>query len=189
MNITFIGNCQAVSLCFFFQMLDPSNTNISWILYGEEFRPHVGPGWSSKCRNKIVDYEEGMNVIKNSDVIVFQEMKPETSTFCNTKCLQDLKKESCKLIKIPCFYFDYNDFDNSLEELQRRENMNNVDVRVSTIIKDNRLRKLMLTINHPGTILLLEVMKELCVIMKIDFFPLQQYYYISNYENYMGLPV
>jgi hypothetical protein len=37
MNITFIGNCQTATLCFYFQQL--LNCNINWVLYGDEFIP------------------------------------------------------------------------------------------------------------------------------------------------------
>ena len=41
MNITFIGNCQLISLCFYFQQLLNENNNICWVLYGEEFKQHI----------------------------------------------------------------------------------------------------------------------------------------------------
>jgi hypothetical protein len=55
MNITFIGNCQTVSLCFYFQQLLNQNNNISWCLYGQECKVHLGK-WTDKCKNKIIDY-------------------------------------------------------------------------------------------------------------------------------------
>ena len=43
MNITFIGNCQTLILCFYFQQLlnKDENNNICWVLYGEEFKQYL----------------------------------------------------------------------------------------------------------------------------------------------------
>ena len=53
-NITFIGNCQMVSLCFYMQQLfkNDKNYNIAWVLYSNYFIKHLG-NWSIKCNNKI----------------------------------------------------------------------------------------------------------------------------------------
>lgn len=74
MNIIFIGNCQMVSLCYFFQLL-LRNNNIFWLLYGEEFKQHLG-SWSNKCKNKILDYNLSIELIKNSDFIIYQDINP-----------------------------------------------------------------------------------------------------------------
>lgn len=189
MIITFIGNCQTLSLCFYFQLLHPENDNIRWLLYGESFKPHAGPGWSSKCKNKVFDYDQSHKIIRESDVIVFQEVRLGKSAFCNAATLTEMKKESCKLIQIPCFYLDYDDYANSLKELQRREDLNKVDVKISDIIAQNRSSKLMLTINHPNTFILLEAMKKLCVLIGLEFFPPLVYRHIMQNDNFMGLPV
>jgi hypothetical protein len=41
MNITFIGNCQTASLCFYFQELQ-DNFNSQWLLYGDDFKQYIG---------------------------------------------------------------------------------------------------------------------------------------------------
>jgi len=110
MNITFIGNCQTVSLCFYFQQLLNENNNICWVLYGEEFTPHLN-NWSIKCKNKILDYDKSIQKIKDSDIIIYQNIDIKKSLFCNTNTLCKIMKNSCKLIKIPSIYLIYNDFD------------------------------------------------------------------------------
>ena len=80
MIITFIGNCQMLTLCFYFQQLLNNNNNIYWILYGEEFKQHLYiTNWSDKCLNKILDYDKSIQIIKNSDIIIYQNISLDKS--------------------------------------------------------------------------------------------------------------
>lgn len=188
MNITFIGNCQMVSLCFYFQqLLNPHYYNICWILYGEEFKQHLS-NWSHKCKNKILDYHQSIIKIKNSDIIIYQNISLDKTLFCNTEKLQKIKKNSCKLIQLPSIYLFYHDFDNSIKNLISRENKNNVDIRVSTILYHYKKYNLMLTHQHPNTFLFLKIVKILCKIINVDFFTKQQYTKFLRNNNYMELP-
>jgi hypothetical protein len=190
MIITFIGNCQCISLCFYFQLLVYNKIHTSsWVLYGEEFREHIG-SWSNKCKNKILDYNKSIEQIKISDVIVYQEIVKEKSFFSNTETLLSIMKQGCKLIRIPSIYLDYNDYDNSLQELKRRENAKSVDITVSTIFEKYRNKNILLMLNiwHPTTFLFLEIMKELCLLMNIEFFRKRQYIFLLKNNNFMGLP-
>ena len=193
MYITFIGNCQTVGLCIYFQDILKNDTS-SWLLYGEEFHGHIVQKWTEKCHNKIMEYEKSIEQIKNSDVIIFQEIVKEKSLFSNTETLKSLKKESCKIIKIPSINLDYDNYDESLKELQERENMNNVDIKVSTIFEKYRLKnaekKLMFTSNHPKTLLFLEILNEIFLLLNIESLSLEMENCIDykNNENYVGLP-
>jgi len=187
LNITFIGNCQLVSLCFYFQQLLSKNNNIRYVTYGEEFKPQVG-SWSGKCKNKIVDYDISIQTIKDSDIIIYQNIDVNKSLFSNTNTLSKLTNNSCKLIKIPSIYLLYNDFDNSIKELINRENENNVDIKVSDIFYKFRNYNLMLTLNHPKTLLFMEIIQSLCNLLNFNFFTKEQYNNYLKNENYMGLP-
>lgn len=187
MNITFIGNCQTLSLCFYFQQLLKENNNICWVLYGEEFRPHIG-NWSAKCKNKIVDYDNSIKKIQDSDIIIYQNIDVNKSLFSNTNYLTQITKNSCKLIQIPSVYLIYNDFDNSIKELIKRENENNVDVKVSNIFYKFRDNNLMLTCFHPKTRLFMEIIKILCNLLNYNFFTDYEYNNFLKNENYMELP-
>ena len=188
MNITFVGNCQTVSLCFYFQQLLNSNEyNVSWVLYGEEVIVHLN-SWSQKCKNKILDYHESIQQIEDSDIIVYQSINPEKSTFSNTKTLQEIKKKSCKLIQIPSTYLIYYDFENSIQELISRENKNNVDIKVSEIFMKFRNENIMLSCCHPSTFLFLEIMKIICEMIGLNFFTEDMYYHFMQNPNYMELP-
>jgi hypothetical protein len=186
MNITFIGNCQTLSLCFYFQQLLNNANNICWILYGEEFKPHIG-NWSAKCKNKIIDYADSIQKIKDSDVVIYQHIDVKKSFFSNTKTLREIAKNDCKLILIPSIYLIYDDFDNSIKELINRENINNVDIKVSNLLYNFRDKNIMFSCWHPSTFLFMEIVKILCNLLNLEFFTEERYKYFLQNENYMGL--
>jgi len=189
MNITFLGNCQTVSLCFYFQQLLKENNNICWVSYGEEIKPHIiDSDWSKKCKNKIFDYNNSIQTIKDSDIIVYQTIDEAKSLFSNTKTLNEIKKCSCKLIQIPSIHLIYNDFDNSIKELINRETANNVDIKVSTIFNNFKEHNLMLSCWHPNTFLFMEIVKILCNLLNISFFTKDKYFYFLRNKNFMELP-
>lgn len=190
MIITFIGNCQSITLCFYVQLLVYNKVHTSsWVLYGEEFRQHIGD-WSKKCKNKILDYNQTIEQIKKSDVIIYPEICKEKSFFSNTEMLTALMKEGCRLIKIPSIQIDQHDYNNSIEELKRREDAKSVDIKVSDIFERFRGTNVELMLNrfHPTTFLFLEIMKQLCSMLNIGFFNDRQYKYLLRNNNFMGLP-
>lgn len=187
MNITFIGNCQMVALCFYFQQLLSENNKICWVMYGENFKQYLGK-WSVKCKNKIIDYDNSIQTIKDSDIIIYQNINLNKSLFSNQNTLRELTNNSCKLIKIPCIYLIYNDFSNSIKELIKRENKNNVDIKVSNILYNFKDTNLMLSPPHPNTFLFLEVIKILCNLLNFNFFTEEQYNIFLKNKNYMELP-
>ena len=188
MEITFIGNCQTASLCFYFQqLLDPQHCNISWTLYGNDFLQYLG-NWSEPIRNKIFNYDESIVAIKNSDIIIFQEICINKSLFSNTETLNLLKKNSCKLIKIPSICMDYTNYDTSILELKKREIQNNVNITVSDIFEKYKDKQLMVSLWHPNTFLFLEIVDEICKLSNIETFSeLKRKTFLQD-ENYMKLP-
>ena len=187
-NITFIGNCQTVALCFFFQQLtNKDNYNIYWVLYGDEFKQHIGD-WSHKCKNMLFDDNNIKKQLMVSDIIIFQEISELKSKISNKKFLKIINK-NCKLICIPCAYINYNEFNNFIKELQKRERNKNVDIIYSDILikfKNDRLcTKLP---NHPTTFFFMEIMKKICLYINIPFFDIDSYNYFLQKVNYMELP-
>jgi len=185
MNITFIGNCQMLSLCFYFQQLLPEST-ISWCLYGDEFRPHVVK-YSDKCKNKILDFDKSIEQIKQSQIILYQEIAKEKSPFSNSITLHELAP-TAQFIKLPSIYLEYAKYDTSIIELEKRELEKEVDIKVSEIFNKYRTQTLMLTVFHPNTFLFLEVVKEICERLKIDYFSEDQRKRFLEKNNYMELP-
>jgi len=185
MIIAFIGNCQTASLTFYFQQL--LDCNIQWLLYGEEFRGHL-TAWSDKVKNKVLDYNISLDIIKNSDFIIYQEICKEKSEFSNSETLNSIKKDACILIKIPSIYLDYSDYDNSIEELKKREIQNSVDITVSDIFENNRDKILLRGLWHPTTFLFLEIIDKICKLMNIDTFSSNTKETFLQDDNYMALP-
>jgi hypothetical protein len=185
MNIAFIGNCQTASLCFYFQQL-LGEDNIYWLLYGDDFKRCLGNIWDSKIKNKILNYDIAFDIIKNSDVIIYQEINKNKSKFSNTETLQKNKKSSCRLIRIPSIYLNYLEYNNSIKELKNREAT--VDITVSDIFEKHRDKCLMLSINHPNTFLFLEVIDKICILLNIDTFSQIKKDIFLQDNNYMELP-
>lgn len=156
------------------------------MLYGEEFKSFLG-NWSVKCKNQILDYNESIKKIKESDVIIYQEISKNKSVFSNTDVLYELTKNDCKLIKIPSILI-YKDFDNSIKELIKRKNENNVDIKISDIFYKFKDTNLMLTCCHPKTFLFMEIIKVLCNLLNYNFFTEEQYNAFLRNENYMEIP-
>ena len=92
-----------------------------------------------------MNYDDSIQKIKDSDIIIYQNINTNKSLFSNTSILQELKKNSCKLIQILSIYLIYSDFDNSIKELLNRENINNVNIKVSNILYNFKDKNLMLT--------------------------------------------
>jgi len=186
MIISFIGNCQTIALCILLQRLLRKKPHlIVWLLYGDEFKEH---DWSQKCMNTMIEYEESLEQIKLSDVIIFQEINKNKSLFSNEETLRKMKKSTCTLIKLPSIFFHYDNYDKSLIDLQNREAINNVTIRVSQIINKYKTETLMLTYNHPTMFLYLEILTEICTLLNIDFFTKEEYSKLIDNKVDIGLP-
>lgn len=189
-SIGFIGNCQTVSLCYFLQELLQGNTNykIQWCCYEDDFKEIIEKErWADKCKNKIYNKTESMRFLEGCDYIIYQHISEDTSPFFNTKCLEYYAKDTCKLISMPCIYLKYDSYDTSILELKKREKTQNVTITVSNLFTKENYKNLLLTYNHPTTFLFLELLKQICKIMNIEFFNKEQ---IDNYlkdKNHMGL--
>jgi len=188
MKITFIGNCQMVALCYFFQqLLLNTHHDVRWVTYGEEFLIHLA-GWSDKCKNKITYYGKAIDRIKKSDVIIYQNVDKSKSSYCNTEYLKSYKQDNCKLICLPSIFFKYENFNESLRLLREREEKSYVDVKVSEIFLMFKDKQMMLSINHPKTFLFLFITNRLCKMLGFKFFPIEKYNLFMSNNNFMGLP-
>ena len=191
-NITFIGNCQMVSLCYFFQrLLDVNKYNVKWVCYGKDFQRVGKRRWANKCLNKILNYNDSIERLKISDVVIYQIISLEKSLFSNPETLKNIVLKHCKLITLPSIHINYRNFKQSLKELQRREQLNNIDVTVSDIIVKHTGKNLMVndtSIKHPSTFFFMEIMKKLCKLLEVDFFSEAYYKSFMRKKNYMQLP-
>lgn len=178
-----------LSLCYFLQELKPKPfSTISWAAYSPLFHRHLGQ-WSKKCKNLVLDTQKTLSHIRLSDVIVYQQCKSTKSSYCNSEYLEKMKKRSCRLIQISSIYVDIPNFDSSIQDMVDRENTNNPTLRVSDLLKHFYGKKdTMLNKNHPNTFLLLEIVKELSVMLKVPFFKNPEYNRFLTKRNWMQLP-
>ncbi len=176
-----------VSLCFYFQELCGNIHDIKYVCYGNEFLVHLTQ-WSNKCTNKILDHENAIQRINDSDIIIYQEIRLTRSLISNQEFLQTNKKYDCILIKLPSIYLDYSDYNNSIQILENKEITKNVDIKCSDIIKQFKDRQLMLSVNHPNTFLFLKIVEQICSKINIEFFNIKQLRFYLNNKNYMELP-
>ena len=208
MKVSFIGDSQMVTLCFFMQELfrynDDYNSTAQWLLYGDEFLVHLD-SWADKCERKMLDYGRCVAELRTSDVVVFQEICADKSVFCNAVGLRELTSPGCRLLKLPSVHMDYSRFEESLAELARRETLNAVDVSVSDLFRSSRDRQrqdLMLSIVHPTSKLFLHILVKICARLNIlgggsgssrssssrAFFDIPTLHRFIRNPNYMGLP-
>jgi len=189
MNITFIGNCQTIALCFLFQELLHSDEDyyVCWIMYGEDFNRFIGD-WTNKCKNKILTYDNAIQQLIKSDIVIYQNVCKSKSLFCNTENILEIVNKNCKMIHISSMHLDYSCYEDSLKDLQRREENLNVNFKVSNIIEKFKNKKLFLSKWHPNTFLFLNIVKELCIIINIEFFTDEDYNNLLKNDNIVELP-
>ena len=158
MKIGFVGNCQTIQLCSHYQKIYNDSDNIRWICYNTSFLTSIKKG--DGCRNKIIDEEGGIEFIKSCDIIVYQKINELTSPLFHKDIIQTYNP-SAKYISIPSMYFNCDKYDQSFEELKKREEINKVDITITDIIENNKDEKLFITFNQPSDLLILKVVNKL----------------------------
>lgn len=186
-TIAIIGNCQMLSTSFYLQQ----NTDkylIKWCLFGESFKPHLGP-WTHKCKEvMILGLNDSIEFIKEADIIICQKLSLKASKYFNYNLILTYIKQNCKIITIPSMYCDMNDFDNSIKKIQKKELENNNDILVSKIIIENKNNYPMITKNHPTTIIFITIVNIIFTqINHPKICPYLHNYYLEK-SNFMELP-
>lgn len=195
-NIAFIGNCQMVSLCFFLQNIlqNNENYNICYISYDDSFIVHLTE-WSHKCKNKIINYQEGIDFLRNCDYVFYQNIKDTTSAYFNKSSIHSYIKPTTMTISISSIHVELNDYDATIKELERRDNDFNNTIKVSAIIKDcienknKQIHDLLITIHHPTTFLFMEILIQICSYLNIPFYDENIYLNMIKDYNIMDLPL
>lgn len=187
-KILFIGNCQMTTMCFYFQQLCcTSKYEIKFAPFNDDVVKHLNE-WSDKCKNKITNKDDIINEIKTSDVVIYQEIYEGISDISNEKYLRINVKPTCKLIKLQALNFYYDNYDESLQKLELKENTKKVDIKISDIIKQFPERNLFINNCHPNTFLFLKIIEKICLFLNIPFFNTKQLIMYLKNKNYMGLP-
>ena len=177
-RIGFVGNCQTLGLLFFFKdLVRDLNYELKWICYREPL-----PNWKIirraktifDCEQNIIqDIEEKINYLKKCNYIIYQPIKEETSINFNFKKILSYSNKNCKLISFITIFITKNrNFKKQIKELSRREQYYNTNIKISNFLKnyEGNCEKIMLSRNHPTTITFLELIKQICNIININFF-------------------
>lgn len=196
-NIAFVGTCQALSLCYYLQqcLLNNSNYNVRWVCYDKSFLVHMGK-WSDKCKNHILDEMEGIKYIKSCSYIIYHPIQENKSKYFNSTNLMQLKDLKCKMFSLQRVHIDYyndkshyNLYLSSIQEIKKREKLNNIDILVSSIFENNTLNLLLLiTPNHPTTYVFLKILEQICQLVSVPYLSNDQFVCFMKNTNYMELP-
>lgn len=188
-NIGFVGNCQAIALCWYFRRLVKNNCYfVNSVFIGERY-PRNEDIFLDQTRYNIYDQDEGIKYLKSCKVIVYQKIKPTTHEVFNYKKIEEYASSDAKLISFPTIW--YNDQDKDISSMQDREVKLNISLKVSEIISRNLNRKLMITENctkpdHPNSYLFLEIVREICNIINVNFFNKEDYFKYLNFGYPFG---
>ena len=186
-NIAFIGNCQMVSLAFFTQSLK-KDYEIRWVSYGKAAEEFNYQSWANKCENKIFNNDYSIDFIKKCDYVFYQKICEKTSELFNEDKIKKYINNNCKLISLPSIWIDNSDYNNSINELKKRELQNQNNIIVTDIIeKYNSTNKLFHTVNHPTTFLFIKIMEKIAAFLNVDFFDDEETNKFLLNDNYMEL--
>ena len=155
-KIVCIGNCQARSIAkYLFEILD--NYSVKYVPYNDNFIKKMFLHETNKYYSSqfifltVFDKKDAIKTLMESDIIIYQNIKKETSPLFNEEKLYEYN-ENCIKVSLPSIRLDYNDYLNSLKELKFREKIKNNNIIVSDIIEENTDKRLMLlNKSHPNT--------------------------------------
>jgi hypothetical protein len=163
-NISLIGNCQTAALCKFLRKL-PNQNECFWLCFEPEW---VNGNWAysidlwgaEQLLFHIFDYETCIQKLMNSDLVIYQP------NFLNNSILSQINNSKILSITLSPIFV------NNLSFMTEKEEKYKTNIKVSDIIKQNLDKKLYHKVdNHPTTFLTLEIVKKICEISDMDFFP------------------
>lgn len=175
-KISLIGNCQTLALTWYLQQLN-KDFDVQWIqLFGELGNKIASESNAlGKKITKIVSIETGINRLQQSDYVIFQHLRLETSPHYNFK---QLKKHVTKgkLISISSMFYEPNDPDQKLlKGMIERAEACNIDIPAHKIIEKHGPKITMQQKNHPQVFYFLELVREICAITGWNYYSDEQY--------------
>jgi len=174
MKITLLGNCQTMALTFYLQQLN-KDFDVQWIqLHGELGKKIASEAnhWGKKI-TKISSIETGIDRLQQSDYVIFQHLRLNTSPHYNFK---QLKKHVTKgkLISISSFYYDP-DTQQGLFGMINRAKKENIDIPAHKIIEKHGSKIKIHKQNHPRVFYFLELVREICAKTGWNYYSDEQY--------------
>lgn len=178
-RFAFIGNCQMIGLCKYTRSLSirykaywlcmPLYHNLKWTtsekIFGHEQISH-----------HVFDQSKIKEILQTCDVVVYQPHF-ESLSMINDNCSLEYQK----IIDITPIIVDNKKF------MINKEEKYNTTIRASKIIEKYKDKVLHIgRSNHPTTFIYMEILKEICSLLGIDFFSQESYNEIMKiqYPNY-----
>lgn len=177
MNIALYGNCQTRALFFYIKKLQ-SKAQIKW-LCSDRFFDHSKHEWAwgqhfhGQLVESIYEVQKSINFIQQSDLIIYQNIKPETSPQLNQEIIKKNAKTTAKLINIGSYYYDQT-LGNPLDGMIYREKLNPPTISAVQLIKNNSRISSLHEANHPNSDYFIDLCDSICSIMNWQKFTLNQ---------------
>lgn len=173
MNISLYGNCQTRALFFYIKKLQP-NATIKWLCPDRFFDQQKHKwAWEQYFHGKLVEsiYEvqKSINFIQQSDLIIYQNIEPETSPQLNQEIIKKNSKTTAKLISIASYYYDQTT-DKPLNGMICREKVNRPTISAVQLIKNNSSISSLYEANHPSPHYFIDLCGSICSIMNWEKF-------------------
>lgn len=173
MNISLYGNCQTRALFSYIKKLQP-NATIKW-LCSDRFLDQQKHEWAweqhfhGKLVESIYEVQKSINFIQQSDLIVYQNIEPETSPRLNQEIIQNNAKQNANLISIGSYYYD-SLLQNPLDGMISRESKLKLSISVVESIKNNPKIDSVDLPSHPNVYYFIDLCDSICSIMNWEKF-------------------
>jgi hypothetical protein len=174
-----IGNCQMAALSHYIRWLPEKHMSL-WLCRNKWVNskwPHDHQLFGSdKIKFHVFDKNKKREILQTCDVIFYQP---------NFETIELINKNSNKkyqtLIEISPIFV------NDLEFMQQKEKKYNTSIKASNIIRKHKHKKPYIKKqNHPSSLIFLDIMKELCDILNIQYYNDADHHFLLNkqYPNY-----
>ena len=176
MKITLLGNCQTKALTWYIEQLN-ENFDVKWICIDsfDQADWALTKSFNGKDIPTIFNQNESAKRLEDSDYIIFQNVKPETSKYFNSKIIEKHQSHA-QLISISTFYYDPEDPEKKyLKGMINRANQYSIDIPAHKIIEKHGSKITTQQNNHPHVFYFLELVREICAKTGWDYYSEKQY--------------
>ena len=180
MKISLIGNCQAKALTWYLSELD-KNFDVKYISAKTFLEFGMYQVFRGKPTPTIIDTQKGIQRLQNSDFIIYQHIKPETSKNFNFEKIKYYGRNA-KLISFSHMMYDSEDPEQAqLKGMELRAKKFNIDIPANEIIKKHgdkvKVCKEAAHPNHPCSFYFLELVRGICVKAEWEYYSNEQYHF------------
>ena len=177
MRFVFMGNCQMVALCQYIRNLSRDYETL-WVCpdrFKDSFWVTSKPRFENifgieQSKHNITEHSKIIESLQTTDVVVYQPH------FDSNNIVEDnCRNNQIKITIAPIFV-------NSTERMKIKEKKYNTNIKVSEIIEKNKDKTLYVKDkdNHHSSFLLLEIVREICALLNIEFYQDEKYKELLN---------